>query len=170
VTNRSIPPEEQANVVARFASSIEETIGFLLWDAVRSYQRAISPILAERGIKLGHYHFLRVLYEHAGLTLRELSDAAHMRGPTVVEAVRDMERRGLVRRKRDPDDARKVHLFLTAKGRRAHDALVPASARVNRIGVAGLSLQDQERLKEMLRHLRRNMNEHVGMHSAIDFD
>jgi DNA-binding MarR family transcriptional regulator len=170
VTNRAVPPEEQTNVVARFASSIEETIGFLLWDAVRSYQRAISPILARRGIKLGHYHFLRVLYEHAGLTLRELSDAAHMRGPTVVEAVRDMERHGLVRRKRNANDARKVHLFLTAKGRRAHDSLVPASARVNRIGVAGLTQQDQEKLKALLRHLRRNMNEHEGMRSDDESD
>lgn len=168
MTNRALPPQEQENLVARFASRLEETIGFLIWDAVRSYQRVLAPNLARSGIKLGHYMFLRILHEHEGLTFRELSDAAHMRGPTVVEAVRDMERRGLVRRKGNANDARKVHLFLTGKGRRAHDALVRVSGAINRIGVAGLTRNDQEKLKTLLRHLRRNMNEHEAT-QAGDF-
>jgi hypothetical protein len=60
-------------------------------------------------------------------------------------------------------------LFLTAKGRRSHDSLVPASATVNRIGVSGLNRQDQQKLKILLRHLRRNMNEHQTTTAEGDF-
>jgi DNA-binding MarR family transcriptional regulator len=159
VPNRRPARGERANALVReFAPQLEETIGFLLWDTGRAYQRAWAPIVARQGVPSGLYYFLRILYERDGLTLRQISDAAHMRGPTVVEGIREMERRGLVRRAANRDDSRKVNVFLTARGRSLHRALVPLSAEFNRRGVAGLTPEERTMLKRLLRHIRANMN------------
>lgn len=149
-------------LVRHFAPRLEETIGFLLWDTTRAYQRALSAVLARHGMRTGWYSFLRAIYEHDGLTFRELSDTVHTRTPTTVEAVHALERRGLVQRKRNAKDARKSHIHLTPKGRRLHEALVPESGAINRDGVAGLSRRQQATLKGLLRHLRANMNARTG--------
>jgi MarR family transcriptional regulator, organic hydroperoxide resistance regulator len=149
-------------LIEQFAARLDETVGFLVWDTARAYQHVSAPMLARHGIGFGLYHFLRILHERDGLTFRELSDAAHLRGPTTVVAIRELESRGLVRRKRNPTDARKINIFLTKRGETAYKAIIPVSAMINRRGVAGLSIEDQDTLKRLLRHIRGNMlNERV---------
>ena len=52
----------------------------------------------------------------------ELSDAIFSDGPNVTRILGGLERRGLVKRRRDSEDARRVLVTLTAKGRKQHDA------------------------------------------------
>lgn len=137
----------------------EDTLGFLLADASRAFRRTFGPMIARHGISVGLFPFLRMISEHDGLTFRELSDAVHMRGPTTVDAVKEMERLGLVRRKRNAHDARKVNLFLTERGRRAWDAVAPEVVSINHLGVAGLSKDEQSELKRLLRQVRKNVGE-----------
>lgn len=155
-------------LVKAFAPKLEETIGFLLWDTTRAYNRALATVIGQYGMRSGLFPFLRILYESGGLSFRELSDAAHTRTPTTLEAIREMQRRGLARRKRDVEDARKAKIFLTAKGRRIHEALLPVSATINRDGLEGLSKGEQNELKRLLRVLRANMNRAVerGAHGT----
>jgi len=51
-------------------------------------------------------------------TLGDLAAAEQVRAPTVSRLAAEMERIGLIRRRSDPDDARVVHVEMTAKGRR----------------------------------------------------
>jgi DNA-binding MarR family transcriptional regulator len=51
-------------------------------------------------------------------TLGDLAAAEQVRAPTVSRLAAEMERIGLIRRRDDPDDARVVHVEMTAKGRR----------------------------------------------------
>jgi DNA-binding MarR family transcriptional regulator len=145
--------------VPRRAPSADDTLGFLLADTSRAFRRTFAPMVARHGVNVGFFPFLRIISEHDGLTFRELADAVHMRGPTTVDAVKEMERLGYVRRKRNAQDARKVNLFMTEKGRRVWDALLPEIAAINQMGVAGLSKEEQNELKRLLRHVRRNMSD-----------
>ena len=137
----------------------DDTLGFLLADTSRAFRRMLGPMIARHGISVGLFPFLRIVSEHDGLTFRELSDAVHMRGPTTVDAIKEMERLGLVRRKRNAQDARKVNLFLTERGRRAWDAVAPEVIAINHQGVAGLSKEEQAELKRLLRQVRLNMSD-----------
>ncbi|HXF33428.1 MAG TPA: MarR family winged helix-turn-helix transcriptional regulator [Candidatus Acidoferrales bacterium] len=139
--------------------SAEDTLGFLLADTSRAFRRTFGPLIVRHGISVGLFPFLRMISEHDGLTFRELSDAVHMRGPTTVDAVKELERLGLVRRKRNAHDARKVNLFLTERGRRAWDAVAPEVIAINNLGAAGLSKEEQGELKRLLRQVRKNMSE-----------
>lgn len=137
----------------------DDTLGFLLADTSRAFRRIFGPMIARHGVSVGLFPFLRIVSEHDGLTFRELSDAVHMRGPTTVEAIKEMERLGLVRRKRNADDARKVNVYLTEKGRRAWESVAPEVSAINQRGVAGLSKEEQAELKRLLRRVRANMSE-----------
>ena len=51
-------------------------------------------------------------------TLGDLAAAEQVRAPTISRLAAEMERVGLIRRRRDPDDARVVRVEMSAKGRR----------------------------------------------------
>ena len=140
----------------RKADPADETLGFLIADAARAYRRMWSPMIAKHGVSPGIFPFLRIISEHDGLTLRELADAVHMRGPTTVDIVKDMEARGLVRRERNREDGRKVNLFLTAKGRRAWQSVIPEVLTINEHAQRGLKTQERAHLKALLRRVRAN--------------
>jgi len=51
-------------------------------------------------------------------TLGDLAAAEQVRAPTISRLAAEMERIALIRRREDPNDARVVHVEMTAKGRR----------------------------------------------------
>ena len=135
----------------------EETIGFLLWDTMRSFTRNFSNRIEQHGVSFGLWPFLRALWEEDGLTQRELSERVRMKGSTTVAAINRLEQKGLVRRVANKKDARKINVFLTAKGRETYDRCMPEVETVNTLGLSGLSPAEQDQLKSMLKRLRANM-------------
>ena len=136
---------------------LEETIGFLLSDASRTMTRTFSARIAEHGVGMGIFQFLRILWEEDGLSQSELASRTRMRGPSVANAINDLERRGLVKRLADRADGRKVRVLLTPQGRRLYDLVMPDIAVTNRSMLADFSTAEQETLKSMLRRIRRNL-------------
>jgi len=135
----------------------EETIGFLLWDTTRSFIREFSKLIQRHGVNFGQWPFLRVLWTEDGLTQSALAERVRMRGPTTMQALEGLERRGFVRRRRNPEDARKINVFLTPKGRRVYPLVLPEIRRVNVKATRGMKRAELETLKRHLRRLRQNM-------------
>jgi DNA-binding MarR family transcriptional regulator len=98
--------------------------------------------LAAHAVSFGHWTFLRILWESDGLTQRELSEQAGVMEPTTFSALKAMERLGYVVRRRRDGDRKKVYVFLTPKGRRLRDKLVPLAEEVNRIAVRSVPVTD----------------------------
>ena len=135
----------------------EETVGFLLWDTTRAFTTRFSRRISRHGVTFGLWPFLRALWQEDGLTQRALSERVRMKGPTTVAAVNRLEERGLVKRANNPDDGRVINVFLTRKGREIYDLVMPEVDAINRQGVAGLTDEEQEQLKRLLRGLRGNI-------------
>ena len=138
---------------------LEETIGFLLSDATRTMTRTFSARIAAHGVGMGIFQFLRILWEEDGLSQAELASRTHMRGPSVANAMHDLERRGLIKRVADREDGRKVRVLLTREGRRLYDLVMPDFAGTNSAMLVDFSPAEQEVLKSMLRRIRRNLAE-----------
>lgn len=115
-----------------------DRLAHLVKDATRALVRALSMRLAAHKVSFGHWTFLRILWEGDGLTQRALSVEAGVMEPTTFTALRAMERLGYVTRRRVGDDRKKVHVFLTPKGRLLKRRLVPLAEDVNNIAVAGV--------------------------------
>ena len=102
------------------------------------FVRALQARLAEHDVSFGHWTFLRVLWEHDGLTQKALSREAGVMEPTTFTAVTAMERLGYIERRQRPDNRKNVYVHLTRKGRALKRKLVPLAEEVNRVGVRGI--------------------------------
>lgn len=119
-----------------------DRLAHLVKDATRAFLRALQARLAQHAVSLGHWSFLRVLWDQDGLTQRELSIRAGVMEPTTFSALNAMERLGYVTRKRLRGNNRKIFVFLTPKGRTLKTKLVPLAESVNRIAVTKIRSAD----------------------------
>ena len=115
-----------------------DRLAHLVKDATRALVRALQVRLVEHDVSFGHWTFLRVLWEHDGLTQRELSHEAGVMEPTTFTALQALERLGCIERRQAPDNRKNVYVHLTAKGRALKGKLVPLAEEVNRIAVQGV--------------------------------
>jgi DNA-binding MarR family transcriptional regulator len=115
-----------------------DRLAHLVKDATRALLRALQMRLTAHDVSLGHWTFLRILWEQDGLTQRELSDQAGVMEPTTFSAVNAMQKLGYVVRRQMPENRKKVFVFLTPRGRLLKEKLVPLAEEVNRVAVAGV--------------------------------
>jgi len=120
----------------------DDRFAHLVKDATRALVRALQRRLAHFGVPFGHWAFLRILWESDGLTQRELSREAGVMEPTTSGALKAMQSRGYIARRRLAGNRRKIHIFLTRKGRALQSKLVPLAEEVNRIAVRGVPARD----------------------------
>jgi len=116
----------------------DDRLAHLVKDAMRALLRALAMRLARHSVSLGHWTFLRILWEQSGLTQRELSAQAGVMEPTTHAALSAMEKRGYITRRRRPDNKRNVLVFLTPKGRLLKSRLVPLAEDVNAVAIRGV--------------------------------
>jgi DNA-binding MarR family transcriptional regulator len=114
-----------------------DRLAHLVRDAAKGLTRALQVRLASHGISFGHWVFLRILWETDGLTQSELSEQAGVMEPTTFAALKAMEKRGYIARKKAPDNRKKIFIHLTPEGRALKAKLVPLALDVNRIAVKG---------------------------------
>ena len=113
----------------------DDRLAHLVKDATRALLRALQTRLAVHSVPLGHWVFLRVLWEQDGITQRELSEQAGVMEPTTFSALKAMQRFGYVERRKLPPNKKKIFVYLTPKGRLLKAKLVPFAEEVNRIAV-----------------------------------
>jgi DNA-binding MarR family transcriptional regulator len=119
-----------------------DRLAHLVKDATRALLRALQMRLATEHVSIGHWTFLRILWERDGLTQRELSERAGLMEPTTFSAVQAMRRLGYVTRRHKPDNRKKIYIYLTPKGRQLKRKLVPMAEDVNRIAAHRISAKD----------------------------
>src|SRR5437764_6018470 len=134
-----------------------DRMAHLVKDATRALVRALQERLAKRGVSFGHWTFLRILWEHDGLTQRELSREAGVMEPTTFAALKSMERLGYIARGSSPGNRRKVPIFLTKEGRALKGALVPLAEEVNRVAVRGVAAGDVAATRRTLLAILENL-------------
>lgn len=133
------------------------SVGYLSRITFRSFARALEKRTMTKGVTIGQWRFLRVLWAEDGLTQRELSRRVGLREPTTVTALKSLERSELVTRAQSEEDRRRVHVFLTPKAKRLRRTLMPYVAEVNRIASAGISESDLEVMRRVLMKVNANL-------------
>jgi DNA-binding MarR family transcriptional regulator len=137
-----------------------DRLAHLVKDATRALLRALQMRLTAHGVSLGHWTFLRILWEKDGLTQRELSDQAGVMEPTTFSALNAMEKLGYVVRRQVPENRKKVFVHLTPKSRLLKEKLVPLAEEVNRIAVEDVPPEHiavtRETLLAIIENLARN--------------
>jgi DNA-binding MarR family transcriptional regulator len=136
----------------------EASAGYLIREANRAFTRALQARIAPLGVNIGMWFFLCALWEEDGISQRELSQRVGMMEPTTVTALNNMEKRGIVTRRRNAEDRRVVNVFLTEYGRSLKDKLIPCAAEVNTAARQGILPEDMRVLTEVLTRIRANLD------------
>ena len=101
----------------------DERLARLIRLAARSFNRSLQLRLTTEGVTFGQWIFLRILWDHDGLSQRELSEKAHLTEPTTHTALIRMEELGFIERHRVGPNKRRQHAFMTEKGRALRERL-----------------------------------------------
>ncbi|HET9715126.1 MAG TPA: MarR family transcriptional regulator [Pseudolabrys sp.] len=153
------PPRPSTQAILRHWREAvpNDRLAHLVKDATRALVRSLQIRLAKHSVSFGHWTFLRILWERDGLTQRELSERAGVMEPTTLSAVRAMENLGYVVRKRLGGNRKKVFVFLTRKGRRLRDKLVPLAEDVNRVAVSRVPASEVANARKVLLSIIENL-------------
>jgi homoprotocatechuate degradation regulator HpaR len=88
----------------------------LLLQARESVTAHTRPSLREHNLSDQQWRVLRVLGEHGVVETGRVAREAFILGPSLTGVLARMERDGLIRRARDPEDQRRTVVEATAKG------------------------------------------------------
>lgn len=97
--------------------SLENQLCFSLYSTSMAITRAYKPVLDELGLTYPQYLVLLVLWDSDGRTVGQVADRLALESSTITPLVKRLEAAGLVARKRDDADERRVFVHLTDKGR-----------------------------------------------------
>ena len=105
------------------------------------------------GLRVPEWRVLGCLHDDDGAMITHLARVALAEQSRLTRIIVQMEKRGLVRRKSDPSDGRRVRVYLTAEGRALADRLVAEARRHEASLLAWLRDHDGDQLKPTLRAL-----------------
>lgn len=100
-------------MAARFA---HRNLPSLLLQARESVMAHTRPQLREQGLSDQQWRVLRVLGEHGAVETGRVAREAFILGPSLTGVLARMERDGLIRRARDPEDQRRSVVEATPQG------------------------------------------------------
>ncbi len=103
----------------------DQSLPMLLLRAREATMAHFRPVLSESGLTEQQWRVLRVLWKRNGTEARELAERTLMLRPSLTGVIDRLERDGLVERRSDGADGRKVRLWLTRKARRLYERLSP---------------------------------------------
>jgi len=154
---RDVSPGTQS-VLRHWREAVpNDRLAHLVHDAAKGLRRSLQMRLAEQNVSFGHWTFLRILWEQDGLTQAELSAHAGVMEPTTFTALKAMQRRGYIARRKQPDNKKKIFIYLTPKGRALKGKLVPLALDVNRVAVKAAKPVDVASTRQLLLRMIENL-------------
>ena len=143
-TSVNDPPEEQF---------VSDYLLYLLAAASDGASKQFYVEVSARGLRVPEWRVLACLYDRDGEMITRLARLSLIVQSRLTRIIMQMEQRGLVQRQSDPEDGRRVRVYLSEEGRATTNELVPL-ARIHEEGLlAQLPKAKAKALKPMLREL-----------------
>lgn len=137
---------------------LDSYLPYLLNRAGARIATAFGEEMRPLGASLQIWRVLAALRERDGRRMGDLSQTTSIEVSTLTRLVDNMEKTGLVERRRDGGDARVVALHVTAAGRRLTRRILPIAERYEAVALKGFSGREAELLRKALQRLYRNMD------------
>ena len=137
---------------------VKEPIGLLIAAARRRMKRALQDRVAPHGLTPQQFWVLVNIDEAEGPSLGEIAARLRLDAPTASRAVTQLLRRKLVKAEGDRGDRRRLRLWLTAIGRGKIGPLRALAAELRSAAVHGLSRDEEETLRALLRKIIGNLD------------
>jgi MarR family transcriptional regulator, organic hydroperoxide resistance regulator len=136
---------------------MRETMGHLLAQTCKLLRVQAHAMLEQVNLYRGQQFVLCVLWEQEGITHSELAEALHVQPSTVTNALKRMEKAGLVERRHDSHDARVSRVYLTEAGRSIRGEAEEVWRALDAQAFHGFSAEEKETLGQMLTRIQENL-------------
>jgi MarR family transcriptional regulator, organic hydroperoxide resistance regulator len=97
---------------------LDNQLCFALYSTSLAMTRVYKPLLDELGLTYPQYLAMLVLWERDGLMVSELGERLYLDSGTLTPLLKRLEASGLITRIRAVEDERRVHITLSAAGRK----------------------------------------------------
>jgi DNA-binding MarR family transcriptional regulator len=122
-----------------------------------------TDLIASIDLTPPHAGILRAIAAEPGRSQQALSGELGLLPSRVVAYVDELEDRGYVERRRNPDDRRLHALYLTASGKKVIGKIGELGRQHDRLLTAGLDAQQRDTMRQLLA----TMAEHQGLRPHV---
>ena len=131
---------------------LDNQLCFALYSTSLAMTRVYKPLLDDIGLTYPQYLAMLVLWEEDGLMVSALGERLYLDSGTLTPLLKRLESSGLIARIRAVEDERRVHITLTAAGRKlkGRAAKIPGCI----LGASQCSVADLQVLTQQMQSLR----------------
>jgi DNA-binding MarR family transcriptional regulator len=137
----------------------EESIGFLLSDAVRLMRAEFNRRVQRHGITLAQAKTLHWLSREPGLRQVELAGLLEIAPMTLVRLLDQLARAGHIERRPDPGDRRAFRLYVTPAAKPVLAVIGRTGRDVRTLALRGLARRERDALLKGLCTIKQNLSE-----------
>jgi DNA-binding MarR family transcriptional regulator len=138
---------------------LDSYLPYLLNRAGARIATAFGEEVRPLGATLQVWRVLAALRERDGRRMGDLSATTSIEVSTLTRLVDSMEKKGLVARRRDPQDSRVVLLYVAPSGKQLTRRILPIAERYEKVALKGFGAAEADALKTALRRLYANMDD-----------
>ncbi|MFZ2172817.1 MAG: MarR family transcriptional regulator [Rhodococcus sp. (in: high G+C Gram-positive bacteria)] len=142
--------------------SLDRQVCFALYSASRAMTAAYRSMLDPLGVTYPQYLVLLVLWEKDGRGVRDLCESLNLDTGTLSPLLKRLESLGLVERRRESADERRVTVHLTERGAALRERAVDIPARLAL--KTGLAVDELVDLRDTLTRLTESLHSHTDTH------
>jgi MarR family transcriptional regulator, organic hydroperoxide resistance regulator len=138
---------------------LDDSYGYLINLAAQRLKYELHQTFQAKGIDITpeQWAVLNRLWEQDGLSQVELAERTFKDKPGTTRILNLLEKKGVVLRRRDADDGRVLHVFLTKTGKDLKEKLIPCAEEVLTKSGQNLTEEEVQQFKDILTKILNNL-------------
>ena len=136
---------------------LDHQLCFPLYACARETIKLYKPFLDEMDLTFTQYITMMVLWERNSVSVKELGEALYLDSGTLTPLLKKMEAKGLLTRRRSPEDERSLIVTITEAGTALRDQALSIPTRMSKC--VCLSEEEAQMLYDLLYKVLTGFNE-----------
>ena len=132
----------------------DNSLPYHLRGAFRGYETALGRHLKRYDLPTSQFYILRLQWQEEGDSQKDIAKRAFMSESVASQVIKKMEKRGLLRRKADPEDSRAYLVSLTAIGTKFREVIVKEGIQISAEHTPDISREDMKTAIQVLKKVR----------------
>ncbi|SDK96520.1 transcriptional regulator, MarR family [Clostridium cochlearium] len=141
---------------------LDTCLGFITNNVAKEIAECFNDRLNLVGITRVQWIALYYLGEGETISQCELAEKMGIKASSVARLIDRMEREEYVLRKRSDEDKRRVDLYITDKGKKLREKLLPEGEKMSKLVSKGISDEEIEIFKKVLKKMSINLIEETN--------
>ena len=139
---------------------LDKYIGFILNNTTRKFSQFTVGFFKPYDVTPEQAGIIRRLGEEEGITQKGLSIRMAKDQTNITRILGQLERKDLISRKQSKEDRRAFLTYLTDKGKKLNENIIPTEAEIMNIALNGISEERITLLKEIVSEIVENISDY----------